>query len=106
MAPQASPRRTLEDIERLERVPLARRLAVNSTYELLHKAVANSPEQPVHCFLPPGGEPQAGEALTAHAFLGKVHQTANLLADLGMGSQDVMALLLPDLLEKEVLIWA
>jgi fatty-acyl-CoA synthase len=44
--------------------------------------------------------------LTAQVFLGKVHQTANLLADVGVGSQDVMALLLPDLLEKEMLLWA
>jgi fatty-acyl-CoA synthase len=78
---------------------------VGSTYELLHKAVASSPEQPARCFLPLGDESQPDEALTARAFLGKVHQTANLLADLGMGSQDVIALLLPDLLEKELLLW-
>jgi fatty-acyl-CoA synthase len=105
MSPQAAPRRTLEDIERLERVPLARRLAVGSTYALLHKAVTSSPEQPACYFLPLGDPSQPGEALTARAFLGKVHQTANLLADLGMGPQDVMALLLPDLLEKELLLW-
>jgi fatty-acyl-CoA synthase len=106
MSPQACKRRTLEDIERLERVPLATRLAVGSTYALLHKAVASSPEQPAHCFLPLGDLSQPGDALTARAFLEKVHQSANLLADLGLGSQDVMALLLPDLLEKELLLWA
>jgi fatty-acyl-CoA synthase len=105
MSPQAAPRRTLEDIERLERVPLARRLAVGSTYALLQKALASSPEQPARCFLPLGGPSQPGEALTARAFLGKVHQTANLLADLGMGPPDVMALLLPDLLETQLLFW-
>jgi fatty-acyl-CoA synthase len=105
MSPQAAPRRTLEDIERLERVPLAKRLAVGSTYELLQKTMASSPEQPAHCFLQLGGPSQPGEALTARAFLGKVHQAANLLADLGIGPQDVMALLLPDLLEKELLLW-
>src|SRR6266849_5550768 len=105
MSPQDAPRRTLEDIERLERVPLARRLAVGSTYALLQKALASSPEQPARCFLPLGNPSQPGEALTARAFLGKVHQTANLLADLGMGPQDVMALLLPDLLETQVLLW-
>ncbi len=105
MSPQDEPLRTLEDIERLERVPLAKRLVVGSTYALLQKAVASSPEQPAHCFLPLGGQPQPGEALTAHAFLGKVHQSANLLADLGMGPQDAMALLLPDLLETQVLLW-
>jgi fatty-acyl-CoA synthase len=105
MSPQAAPRRTLEDVERLERVPLATRLAIGSTYALLRKALASSPEQPARCFLPLGDPFQPGEALTAQAFLEKVHQTANLLADLGMGSQDVVALLLPNLLEKEVLLW-
>jgi len=105
MSPLAAPRRTLEDIERLERVPLARRLAVGSTYALLHKAVTSSPEQPAHCFLPLRDPSQPGEALTARAFLGKVHQTANLLSDLGMGPQDVMAQLLPDLLETQLLFW-
>jgi fatty-acyl-CoA synthase len=37
--------------------------------------------------------------------LGKVHQTANLLADLGIGTQDVIALLLPDMLETHLLLW-
>jgi fatty-acyl-CoA synthase len=97
--------RPLRGIERLERVPLARRLAVGSTYELLHKAVTSSPEQPARCFLPLGDPSQPGESLTARAFLGKVHQTANLLADLGMGPQDAMALLLPDLLETQLLLW-
>src|SRR5713226_4609432 len=106
MSPQDAPRRTLEDIERLERVPLAKRLAVGSTYELLHKTVASNPEQPAHCFFPLGNPSQPGEVLTARAFLGKVHQTANLLADLGMGPADVMALLLPNLLEQELLLWA
>jgi fatty-acyl-CoA synthase len=105
MPPQDAPRRTLEDIERLERVPLARRLAAGSTYALLHKAVTSNPEQPARCLLPLEDRSQLGEALTAHAFLGKVHQTANLLADLGMGPADVIALLLPDLLEKELLLW-
>jgi len=105
MSPQAAPRRTLEDIEQIERVPLAKRLSVGSTYALLHKAVASRPEQPARCFAPLGDQSQLGETLTARAFLEKVHQTANLLADLGIGTQDVIALLLPDLLETQVLLW-
>ena len=105
MSPQDAKLRTLKDIEHLERVPLAKRLAVGSTYALLQKEAASSPEQPARCFLPLGDQSQPGEALTARAFLGRVHQTANLLADLGMSPPDVMALLLPDLLEKELLLW-
>jgi fatty-acyl-CoA synthase len=37
--------------------------------------------------------------------LGKLRQTANLLADLLIGAQDVIALLLPDLLETHLLLW-
>ena len=44
-------------------------------------------------------------SLTYRALLGKLHQTANLLADLGIGTQDVIALLLPDLLETHLLLW-
>jgi fatty-acyl-CoA synthase len=77
-----------------------------STGALLQKAVTSSPEQPARCLVPLGDpSPQPGEALTARVFLGRVHQTANLLADLGMGPQDVMALLLPDLLETRLLLW-
>src|SRR5215470_10976669 len=76
MSSQDAPRRTLEDIERLERVPLVRRLAVGSTYAVLQKALSSSPEQPARRFLPLGDPFPSGEALTAGAFLGQVHQTA------------------------------
>lgn len=105
MPPQDAPRRTLQDIEQFERIPLVRRLVVGSTYALLQKALAGDPEQPAPSFLSLGGPSQSGEALTARGFLGKVHQTANLLADLGIGPPDTIALLLPDLLEKELLLW-
>jgi hypothetical protein len=73
-------------------------------WQYLRGAVESSGEQPARCFLTIGELSQSGEALTARAFLEKMYQAANLLADLGMGSQDVMALLLPDLLETQVLL--
>lgn len=96
---------TLQDIERLERVPLAIRLSVRSTYALLREAALRSPEQPALCFVPAGDPPQPDKTLTTRAFLEKLHQTANLLADLGIGPQDVIALLLPDLFETHLLLW-
>jgi fatty-acyl-CoA synthase len=44
-------------------------------------------------------------SLTYGVLLGKLHQSANLLADLLIGTQDVIALLLPDLLETHLLLW-
>ena len=44
-------------------------------------------------------------SLTYRVLLGKLHQTVNLRADLLSGTQDVIALLLPDLLETHLLLW-
>src|SRR5258707_14370100 len=98
MFPQDAPRRTLEDIERLERVPLARRLAVGSTYALLYKALASSPEQPAHCFLPLGDPSHLDEALTARYFMEHRHLTASLPIDPWLGAPYVRAQLLRDIL--------
>jgi fatty-acyl-CoA synthase len=66
--------------------------------------VASSPQQPPRYLLSLGDQSHPGEASTARVFLRKVHQSANLLADLGIGPSDVGDLLLPDLLEKELLL--
>ena len=68
-------------------MPLAARLTVRSTYELIRETASKDPER------------------TAITLLHGIHQTANLLADLGVESGDVIALLLPKLLESHLLLW-
>jgi len=97
------PFHTIQSIERLERVPLATRLAAGSTYELLRETALKKPD--TLCSLSAGYPSLPDEVLTAHGFLGKLHQTANLLADLGIGPQNTLALLLPDLFETHLLLW-
>src|SRR6266851_4226840 len=55
--------------------------------------------------VPPARQGNRPVSLTSRVLLGKLHQTANLLADLLIGPQDVIALLLPDLLETHLLFW-
>ena len=43
--------------------------------------------------------------LTVQVLLGKVTQAANLFHDLGLGSTDVVAFLLPTLLETHLVLW-
>src|SRR5713101_2385022 len=99
------PGRVLTDIEQSERLPLAARLAARSTYELLRAAAERTPEHRALCCVPRARPATQPVSLTYRALLGKVHQTTNLLADLGIGTQDVIALLLPDLLETHLLFW-
>jgi fatty-acyl-CoA synthase len=95
----------LTDIEQSEHIPLAARLAARSTYELLQAAAETAPEHRALCCVPPARQANQPVSLTYRAFLAKVHQTANLLVDLLIGPQDVIALLLPDLLETHLLLW-
>ena len=105
MSQQEMPLRTIQDLEAVERVPLTARLTVRSTYELIRVVAAKDPERTAISLLPGGEQADRPVCLSYRALLSKIHQSANLLADLGMGPQDAIALLLPDLLEKEVLLW-
>ena len=81
------------------------RVTCRSTYELIREAAARNPEHTAIA-LPRGGEQldRPGH-LSYGALLGGIHQTAHLLADLGIELGDVIALLLPDLLEAHLLFW-
>lgn len=103
MVSQNSPLRTIQDIGQFEQIPLATRLAAGSTYELLRETMLKKPD--ALCSLSTACPSSPNDTITAKTFLRKLHQTANLLADLGMGSRDILALLLPDLFETHLLLW-
>lgn len=71
MSPVNAPPDVLEDVEELERVPLAGQLAAGSTHTLLQQAVSNISKLPAPNFVPLRDQPQPGGALPTHAFLGK-----------------------------------
>ncbi len=105
MSQQQMPPRTIQDIEAIEQVPLAERLTVRSTYELIQEMAAKDPERTAIA-LPGGGKRSDRPVrLSYGALLKGVHQTANLLADLGVEPGDVIAELLPNLLEAHLLLW-
>lgn len=103
MFAQNLPLRTIQDIEQFEQIPLASRLAAGSTYELLRETALRRPE--ALCSLPVGPPSSLDHGITAQNFLGKLHQAANLLADLGIGPRDILAILLPNLFETHLIFW-
>jgi len=105
MEEQDMPLRTIHHLEATRHVPNASRLTARSTYELIREAAVQDPEQAAVTFLSGGDHLDRLKGMSYGALLNGLHQTANLLADLGVGSQGVIALLLPDLPETHLLFW-
>jgi fatty-acyl-CoA synthase len=87
--------RTLADVRAFERIPWAERVAARSTYEALQVGAALDPNAPALHFLRNAEAAEEPVTLNHAQFLGRVTQTANLLADLGVGPNDVVSFLLP-----------
>lgn len=98
--------RTIQNLEALEHEPLATRLSVRSTYELIREAARQDPERTTLTFFSERDGSDPVTHLSSCALLSSLHQRANLLADLGIGPGDVIAILLPQLLETSLFFWA
>jgi fatty-acyl-CoA synthase len=87
--------RSEEELRAFEATPYAERIAAQSTYEALQLGAAHDPAAPAIHFLQ-RCEPDETPLTISHAqFLAKITQTANLLADLGVGPRDVVSFMLP-----------
>jgi fatty-acyl-CoA synthase len=83
------------DLRAFEAVPYAERIAASSTYEALRLGAARDPQAPALLFLPNADPEEAPLQVTHRDFIARVTQTANGLAALGVGPNDVVSLLLP-----------
>lgn len=97
--------RTIADIEAIERVPLSERIREKSTYELIGKGASNDPDAVAMSFLMDGEAYRNPQQVTYRQFMGKIRQTANMLADLGVGPTDVVTYLLPNLPQTHFVLW-
>jgi len=97
--------RTLSDIEEIERVPLAERQLPQSTYAMIRQSALTSPDRPALVFFPDGEHYQASLQVTYRQLLGRIHQVANMLFELGVGPNDVVSLLLPNLPQTHFAFW-
>jgi fatty-acyl-CoA synthase len=97
--------RTLSDIEEIERVPLAERQLPKSTYAMIRQSALTSPDHPALVFFPDGEHYQASIQVTYRQLLGRIHQVANMLSELGVGPNDVVSLLLPNLPQTHFAFW-
>ncbi|MFL9934408.1 acyl-CoA synthetase [Paraburkholderia sp. RL18-103-BIB-C] len=94
------------DVARFERVPLVDRKLPASTYEMLMDGCAIDPSKVAIRFFTDGARPLENARQVTYAELrAKVHQTANLLNDLGVGKHDVVSVLMPAVPESQYVLW-
>ena len=101
----SSPVQTLADIQRTEAIPLAEAMPWASTYELIRASAQVHAEQPALTFLHTGQPGGKSTTWTYRRLLQGIHQTANMLHQLGVGPQDAVAVLLPGGLAYHLALW-
>jgi fatty-acyl-CoA synthase len=101
----SSPVQSLADIHRIEATPLTQAVPWSSTYALIRASAEVHPEQPALTFLHTGQPGGKSTTWTYRSLLQGIHQTANLLHQLGVGPQDAVGVLLPGGLAYHLALW-
>jgi fatty-acyl-CoA synthase len=95
----------LPDIEAFEQFPLPERDLPTNTYEMLARGAAIAPDQPALSFFLRSDQYHEPFAWTHAELLADITRTANALRRLGVGRDDVVAFVLPNLPEAHFVIW-
>ena len=97
--------RTVKDVEEMEKVPLSERITAGSTYELIRQGADLDPDAVAITFLRDGESYAQPVEVPYRELIGKIRQTANMFADLGLGPKDVVTYLLPSLPQTHYVLW-
>lgn len=103
---QRHPVRTIEDIRRIEEVPLEQALTVRSTYEIMYNSAAAFGERTALAMLVHGEPDEEPIRVSYRELLGGIHRTANLLHELGLAATDAVGILMPACIEYHLALWA
>ena len=101
----SSPVQALADIHHIEATPLAEAMPWASTYDLIRASAQAHADQPALTFLHTGQPGGKSTTWTYRDLLQGIHQTANLLHQLGVGPEDAVGVLLPGGLAYHLALW-
>ncbi|MFO8113175.1 MAG: acyl-CoA synthetase [Desulfosalsimonadaceae bacterium] len=97
--------RGVKDIEEIEKIPYAERIKERSTIELLEKGAKIDPEATAISFLFNGDSYESPVDIPYSRLIGRIRQTANMFADLGVGPDDVVTYVLPNIPQTHFVLW-
>jgi fatty-acyl-CoA synthase len=99
--------KSLKDIEKVEELPLEKRISVQNTYDLLLQAANNFGDKTALIFLPDGKPMEHAPSLTYKQLLQRINQTANLFTQkFNIAAGDAISFLLPNIPEAYFTLWA
>ena len=96
---------SLEDVRRIESVPLAQRGLASSSYTALQRCAAEHADAPALSFFLDAADFQRTHDWNYAQLFADITRAANAFHDLGVGPADVIAFLLPNLPETHFTIW-
>ena len=99
------PIRSEADVRRLEAIPLAQAVTVQSTYEIFCESARAFGSKTALTFIASADPAEKPLSWSYAELLKGIHQTANLLHRLGVKADDCVAVLLPGCLEYHLALW-
>lgn len=88
-----------------EKIPLSERFPIETTYELIRKAGREFKDKPALAQLYTGLKDEEPVEISSLEFAQQVTRTANLLSAAGVKRDDAVTLLLPTLMENQMVLW-
>lgn len=97
--------RTTADLREIEKTPFIDRLKYSSTYDVFKQQAALNGDKPALTFLLQGNAEEEPHRYNFQQLFEKVTQTANALHSFGVGKDDTVSMLLPNLPQTHFTIW-
>jgi len=97
--------RGLADIEALERTPYGQAIPARTTYGLIARAAQRFGGRIAFSYLPDGALATPPVRITYTELLANVHRAANLFRRLGVGPDDAVAILAPNIPSTQYALW-
>ncbi|MFC1880169.1 acyl-CoA synthetase [Thermodesulfobacteriota bacterium] len=97
--------RNISDIEAFEKTAIEERLDAFNTYDLIKNGAAINPDATAISFFLGGDSYDQPMQVTYRDLMANITRTANLFHDLGIGPNDVISYLLPNLPQTHYVLW-
>ena len=97
--------RNLQDIEAIEKTPIGKNITAKNTYEMILRGARGNETKTALTFFLTGKDYEKPTTITYQQLVGRIHQTANMLRDFGIGPNDVVTILLPNIPHAHFVIW-
>jgi fatty-acyl-CoA synthase len=99
------PFRTLADIEALECTPYAQAIPARTTYGLIAHAAHQFGQRDAFRYVKNGNLDEPVQCTSYTSLLAQIHRAANLFRALGVGPEDAVAILAPNMPETQFALW-